>query len=74
VRIGHAVSVRDPQARIYTDGVVITPQAALLIDCECPDCDSALAVLPDQEPGVTWLVIEHSPTCPALARWTGARP
>jgi hypothetical protein len=74
IRIGHVIDVRDPEAVIFTDGLVIPPAEASFLNCECPDCDSELAVLPYQEPGVTWLVIEHSPTCPALARWTGGRP
>lgn len=70
VRIGHAIDVHDPDGVIYTDGKVIPPGEAGFVNGECADCDSALVVLPNQEPGITWLVIEHSSTCPALARWT----
>jgi hypothetical protein len=73
VRIGHvAGSVRDPRSVICTDCKVIRPRDARFIDAECPDCDSELAVLPNQEPGRLWYVIEHSPSCPALAAWKGS--
>jgi hypothetical protein len=68
VRIGHTLgNVRDAD-RICTDGIVY-PAGGGFIDCECADCDSALAVLPNQEPGRLWLVIEHSPTCPVMTAW-----
>lgn len=74
VRVGHVIDVRAPGSVIYTDGKVIPPQRASFIDAECGDCDSELVVLPHQEPGVTWFVIEHSATCPALAAWTRSQP
>jgi hypothetical protein len=74
VRIGHAIDVRDPEAPIYTDGAVIPPGGAAFLDCECPDCDSGLVVLPNQEPGVTWFVVEHSASCPAFRAWVARRP
>lgn len=70
VRVGHTAGNVNGADRIYTDGLVIAPEDAGFINAECPDCDSELAVLPDQEPGCLWFVIEHRATCPALAAWT----
>ena len=72
IRIGHvAGSVLDPGMVIATDGQVFDPgdAGAVFINAECSDCDSALAVLPHQEPGHIWYVIEHRRTCPAMAQW-----
>jgi hypothetical protein len=74
IRVGHVAGNVLDADRICTDGKVIPPQEASFIDAECSDCDSELAVLPHQEPGVLWFVIEHSVTCPALAVWTGSQP
>lgn len=72
IRIGHVLgSVLDRGMFIATDGKVFDPENAdaLFINCECSDCDSALVVLPNQEPGRIWYVIEHRRTCPAMAQW-----
>ena len=68
VKLGHATDVNAPDAPVYTDGQLIRPEHAAYVDTECPDCDSALVVLPNLEPGVTWLVVEHRESCPWLAR------
>ncbi len=70
IRVGHVLgNVLDPGMYIATDGKVIPPDEAGWIDGECSDCDSGLAVLPNQEPGVLWFVIEHRRTCPAMLQW-----
>lgn len=72
IRIGHVYgNVLDPGMYIATDGKVFDPgdAGALFINAECSDCDSALVVLPHQEPGRIWYVIEHRRTCPAMAQW-----
>ena len=72
VRVGHVSgSVLDPGMYIATNGEVFDPEDAdaVFIDAECSDCDSALAVLPNQERGAIWYVIEHRRTCPAMAQW-----
>lgn len=76
VRIGHATDVRDAAEPILTTGEVIEPgsAAAAFINAECADCDSQLVVLPNQEPGVNWLVIEHRPTCPAFRAMARRQP
>jgi|SRR5271166_2233763 len=75
IRVGHvAGSVLDPGMYIATDGKVIPPEEAGWVNGECADCDSALVVLPNQERGVLWFVIEHRRTCPAMAAWIEAQP
>jgi hypothetical protein len=72
IRIGHvAGNVLDPGQVIATNGEVIEPgnADALFLDTECSDCDSALVVLPHQEPGYLWYVTEHRRSCPAFAQW-----
>jgi hypothetical protein len=70
IRIGHTVgNVRNSDV-IYSNGEIIPASGgAAFIDADCDRCDSALAVCPNQEPGVLWLVIEHDPGCPAVAAW-----
>lgn len=70
IRVGHVLgSVLDPGMVIATDGKVLPPKQGRFIDAECSDCDSALVVLPHNEPGVLWFVIEHRRTCPAMLQW-----
>ena len=72
IRVGHVLgNVLDEGMFIATDGKVLDPGNAdfVFLNCECSDCDSALAVLPNQEPGFMWYVIEHRRTCPAMLAW-----
>ena len=70
LRIGHVLgTVLDPGMFIATDGKIIPPEEAGWVNGECADCDSALVVLPNNEPGYLWYVIEHRRTCPAMAQW-----
>ncbi len=70
MRVGHVLgSVLDPDMYIATDGIVYPPEQGRFLNAECPDCDSALVVLPNNEPGVLWFVIEHRESCPAILQW-----
>jgi hypothetical protein len=71
IRIGHVTGDVLSAAAIRTNGEVFDPgdADAVFLNAECPDCDSALVVLPHQERGYLWYVIEHRESCPAMAQW-----
>lgn len=70
IRLGHVLgTVLDEGMSIATDGKILPPEQGRFINAECADCDSALVVLPHQEVGVLWFVIEHRRTCPAMIQW-----